>query len=115
MIDCAFFGSLVADAERKVSKNGKPYLRFRCAVGSGDDTQFVGVMLFGDCVDELGDATKGTRVYCEGRLKLDKWTGQDGAERYGLGAMCFYARGAQIGDRKPKRESVPDIFGGAGE
>jgi hypothetical protein len=42
---------------------------------------------------------------------LDKWTGQDGAERHGLSAMCFHARIAQIGDRKPKRDSVPDVFG----
>ena len=87
MIDCAFFGALVGDAELKTSKAGKQYLRFRVAVGSGDDMQFVGVMLFGDAADELRDATKGTRVYCEGRLKLDMWTGQDGAERHGLSAM----------------------------
>ena len=111
MIDCAFLGALVADAERKISKNGKPYLRFRVAVGGGDDVQFVSVMLFGDCVDELGDLTKGTRIYVEGRLKLDRWSGQDGAERYGLGVMSAYARIAQIGDRKPKRDSVPDAFG----
>jgi len=112
MIDCAFFGSLVGDAEAKTSKNNKPYLRFRVAVGSGDDVQFVSVMLFGDCAQELAAATKGTRVYCEGRLKLDRWIGQDGVERHGLSVMSFYARAAQIGDRKPKRESVPvDPFG----
>jgi single-stranded DNA-binding protein len=110
MIDCAFFGALVGDAELKTSKAGKQYLRFRVAVGSGDDMQFVGVMLFGDAADELRDATKGTRVYCEGRLKLDTWTGQDGAERHGLSAMCAYARIAQIGARKPKRDST-DTFG----
>jgi single-stranded DNA-binding protein len=27
---------------------------------------------------------KGTEVYCEGRLKLDSWTGRDGRERTGL-------------------------------
>jgi hypothetical protein len=56
MIDAAFLGSLVGDAEMKTSKNGKPYLRFRVAVGGGDEVQYVGVMLFGDCVDELRDA-----------------------------------------------------------
>jgi single-stranded DNA-binding protein len=110
MLDVAFLGSLVADAELKTSKNGKPYLRFRCAVGGGDDVQWVSVMLFGDCVEELRDAVKGVRVYCEGRLKLDKWTGQDGVERQGLSVMSSHARIAQIGEHKPKRESA-DAFG----
>jgi single-stranded DNA-binding protein len=107
-IECAMFGTLVTDAECKVSKNGKPYLRFRLAVGSGDDVQFVSVMLFGDNVDELSDATKGTRVYAEGRLRLDKWTAQDSSERYGLSVMSFYARAAEIGGRKRQRDPRPE-------
>lgn len=110
MLDCAFLGTLVADAETKTSKAGKPYLRFRVAVGGGDDVQFVSVMLFGDAIDELRDAVKGAKVYVEGRLKLDAWVGQDGAERHGLSVMSAYARLAQIGDRRPKREST-DAFG----
>jgi single-stranded DNA-binding protein len=105
-IECAMFGSLVADAEHRTSKNGRPYVRFRLAVGSGNDVQFASVMLF-DNVDELADARKGTRVYVEGRIRLDKWTGQDGADRHGLSVMSSFARAAEIGARK-KRRSLDD-------
>jgi hypothetical protein len=40
-IECAFFGTLGRDAESKISKNGKPYLRFTCRVGESDASQWV--------------------------------------------------------------------------
>ena len=43
-IETAFFGALAADAEQKVSKAGKSYLRLRVRVGDGDGTQWVSVM-----------------------------------------------------------------------
>src|SRR5262245_59069562 len=45
-IESAFFGSLADDAQSKVSKAGKTYLRFRVRVGEGEYAQWVGVMCF---------------------------------------------------------------------
>jgi hypothetical protein len=38
-IEAALFGTLGRDAERKTSKNGKPYLRLNVACGEGDATR----------------------------------------------------------------------------
>jgi hypothetical protein len=35
-IEAAFFGAPATDAERKVSKADRPYLRFRVRVGDGE-------------------------------------------------------------------------------
>jgi single-stranded DNA-binding protein len=106
-IETAFLGSVVREAERKVSKNVKPYLRFTARVGDGDQAQFVSVMYFGDDAAELRMA-QGTRVYVEGSLRLDKWE-KDGQPRSGLSVMSFHARIAEIGRNRPKRQRKPSI------
>jgi single-stranded DNA-binding protein len=41
--------------------------------------------VFGQLATELHpELKKGTEVYCEGRLRLDSWTGRDSRERSGL-------------------------------
>ena len=45
-IEAAFFGALGRDAESKVSKSGKRYLRLNVRVGDGDSAQWVSVMCF---------------------------------------------------------------------
>jgi single-stranded DNA-binding protein len=100
-IEAAFFGTLARDAEQKTSKAGKPYLRFTVSVKDRDQTQFVSVMYFGD--DDAAPMVKGTRVYVEGSIRLDKWTASDGTERHALSCMSFFARVAAIGGNKPKR------------
>lgn len=98
------FGTLGRNAETKVSKNGKQYLRLNLRTGDGDAAQWVGVMLFGDATQELAPKlVKGARLYVEGSIKLDEWTGQDGAQRTGLSCLSWYARLAEIGDNKPRR------------
>jgi single-stranded DNA-binding protein len=100
-IETAFLGSVVREPEQKTSKNGKPYLRFTVRVGDGDQAQFVSVMYFGD--DAAGmRMTSGSRVYCEGSLRLDRWE-KDGQPRSGLSVMSFHTRLAEIGRSKPRR------------
>ena len=89
-IETAFFGALAADAEQKVSKADRRYLRFRVRVGDGEQM------------------TKGARVYVEGRLEISEWTGQDGAKRHGLSCMSWHTRLSQIGRQKSKRERERD-------
>ena len=48
--------------------------------------------------------TKGARIYCEGRIEISEWSGQDGAQRHGLSCLSWHTRLAQIGRHKPKRE-----------
>jgi single-stranded DNA-binding protein len=104
-IEAAFFGALAADAEQKVSKADRRYLRFRVRVGDGDSAQWVSVMSFDErAIDVADKMTKGARIYCEGRLEISEWRGQDGAQRHGLSCMSWHTRLAQIGRQKPKRE-----------
>lgn len=104
-IECAFFGTLGRDAELKTSKSGKQYLRLNVRVGDGDGAQWVGVMVFGaDAVELAPKLLKGSRVYIEGSIKLDQWTGQDGSKRHGLSVMSWHCHLAAIGRNKPRRQ-----------
>jgi single-stranded DNA-binding protein len=104
-IECAFFGALGRNAESKVAKSGKPYLKLNCRVGDGESAVWVSVMCFDErAIDVAEQMTKGARVYCGGRLEPTEWTGQDGAKRHGLSCMSWHTRLAQIGRQKPKHE-----------
>jgi single-stranded DNA-binding protein len=110
-IECAFFGSLVRDAEVKVSKAGKQYLRLNVRVENGEAALFISTMVFDpEAIASADKLTKGARVYIEGRLSLDTWTGQDGVARHGLSATAWHCRLSQIGRNRPKREEPPQAF-----
>jgi single-strand DNA-binding protein len=89
MIDCAFFGFIAADAETKVSKAGKTWVRLRVGVGKDDDLQWVSVAAFGQAPEVAAKLKKGDRYYVEGSIKIDTWTGNDGTERHGLSVASF--------------------------
>jgi single-stranded DNA-binding protein len=94
------------DAESKVSKSGKPYLRLNVRAGDGDAAQWVSVMAFDpEAVSLASKFIKGTRTYIEGSIKLDEWTAQDGTKRHGLSVMSWHCKLAAIGRNRPKRES----------
>jgi hypothetical protein len=86
-IQAAFTGRVGRDAELKTSKAGKPWVSFSVAVDEAEGgviTWIRGVM-FGEWAAELHPQLKrSTEVYCEGRLKLESWTGRDGRDRSGL-------------------------------
>jgi single-strand DNA-binding protein len=105
-IECAFFGTLGRDSERKTSKSGKAYVRLNLKVGEGDDGQWVSVMSFDpDAIAVADRLVKGARIYVEGKLRLDSWTSQDGAEKHGLSVLSWHTRLSQIGRNKQnKRE-----------
>jgi single-stranded DNA-binding protein len=107
-IEAAFFGSLARDAECKVSKAGRNYLRCTVRVGDGDAVSWVNVTAFDEQAIEQADKfVKGARVYCEGSLKLDQWTSQDGAAKHGLSCMSWHCHLAAIGHNRPKANSKP--------
>lgn len=102
-LEVAFFGALGRDAESKVSKAGKAYLRLNVRVGDGDGAQWVSVMVFDQSAINAADKLlKGARVYVEGSLSVTEWE-QDGAKRHGLSVMSWHCRLSQIGRNKPPR------------
>ena len=112
-IEVALFGALSRDAEPKISKSGKPYLRLNVRVGDGDDAQWVSVMAFDEKAIAVADKMlKGARVYVEGRISIDEWTGQDGAKRTGLSCMSWHCRLAQIGRNRPPKKSGISVAAG---
>jgi single-stranded DNA-binding protein len=105
-VECAFFGILGRDAELKISKAGKKYVRLNVRVGDGDGAQWLNVTAFDEKAIEAADKMmKAARVYIEGSIKLDEWTAQDGSKRHGLSVMSWYCRLAAIGRNKPKRNA----------
>jgi single-stranded DNA-binding protein len=111
-IEAAFFGSLSRDGELKTSKNGKPYLRLNVRIGDGDQAQWVSVTSFDpDAIAVSDKFTKGSRCYIEGSLRLDQWSGADGALRYGLTVLSWHTRLAGIGRNRPKRNDRVSVAG----
>jgi single-stranded DNA-binding protein len=105
-IECAFFGALTRDADSRTSKAGKPFTLLNVAVGDGEARQFVSVIVFGDAAGDVAALEKGRRVYVEGRIEINEWTGNGGAKRSGLNVVSFNAREvSKIGDRKPAAKS----------
>ena len=105
-IEAAAFGVLGQDVERKTSKSGKPYLRLSVRVGNEDAAQWVSVLAFDpDAIERADRFVKGARLYIEGRLSTNEWTGQDGEKRLGLSVMSWHCRLAQIGRNKPRRDN----------
>jgi single-stranded DNA-binding protein len=103
-IECAFIGRLPADAELKTyGQDNRPMGALRVGVGEGENVQWVGVATFGANAHALVTGlTKGNRVYVEGRIKLEAWTGKDGVQRSGLKVAAWKVeRLGEIGKNKP--------------
>jgi single-stranded DNA-binding protein len=104
-IECAFFGSLGKDAERKTSATGKKYLRLSVRVGDSNAAQWVSVLAFDPEAIEVADRfVAGARVYVEGKLELSEWTGSNGVKRQGLNVLSWHCRLPHIGRNKPKKK-----------
>lgn len=84
-------GNLGEDAEMRYTANGKAITNFRVAAsrsfGRGEDrreeTTWMTVVTWDKLAEFLGQyATKGRKVYVEGRLQNRSWDGPDGQKRY---------------------------------
>jgi len=108
-IDCAFYGFLASDADARVSKAGKAWVRLRVGVGKDDDMQWVSVSCFGKAAEAAATLQKGDKIYVEGTIKLDTWRGSDGIERHTLAVSSFKCeRTHKIGRAKDKRSGADD-------
>jgi single-strand DNA-binding protein len=116
-IHAAFTGRIGKDAEVRTARDGKPWASFPVAVDTKGDGEapaiWVRVALFGDTVGAMAPRlTKGTEVYCEGRMSLGTWTGRDGEVKAGLNLTAWEVQPmGQIGRRKPKARPR-DEYGG---
>ncbi|MGI8427387.1 MAG: single-stranded DNA-binding protein [Actinomycetota bacterium] len=101
-------GRIGKDAEVRTSRDGKPWASFPVAVDTKADGEapatWVRVALFGDTVGTLAPRiTKGTEVYCGGRLSLGTWTGRDSESKTGLNLAAWEVQPmGQIGGGSPR-------------
>ena len=111
-LHAAFTGRLGGDPEQRYTRTGKALLTFSVAVDentvetedrAAPETQWVRVTAWEELALGLAERLhKGTAVYCEGRLRLDRWTAPDGAERSGLSVSAWIVQPMGVG-RKPGR------------
>jgi single-strand DNA-binding protein len=108
-IETAFIANVGSEPEMKTSAAGKPWAAFSACVGDGEDDQWLRVAVFRDRAQQLaGHLHKGDKIYAEGRLKLDTWTGKDGKERTGIKVAAWHVEQlGQIGKNKPAKPKAP--------
>lgn len=103
-IECAFEGRVGQPPTLRTSQAGKPWCSLSVAVGADDAVQWLTVSVFGSSAESVAALAKGTRVYVEGRLKLDTWTDREGQSRTGLKVAATLVQPlGQIGRRKPAK------------
>ncbi len=110
-ITAALTGRIAADAELKYLATGAALASFSVAVDDakrpeGGPTEWVRATVWGEQAEDLAPRlTKGTRVYLEGRLKLEQWQAQDGAQRSALKLSAWACQPmGQIGKQRPLPE-----------
>ena len=95
--------------------SGTPFVSFSLAVqddrrGEDTPTQWIRATAWGEVAERLAERglTKGTEVYCEGKLTLGEWTTPEGDKRSGLNLSCWTVQAlGQIGKRAPRPEQEP--------
>src|SRR5262245_58334659 len=104
-IEVALTGRLGTEPELKTSQAGKPWAAFNVGVGDGDNIQWVRIAVFGERAQELSAILrKGDRVYVEGAIRLNEWTGKDGEKHAGLSVAAWKCEKlVQIGRNKPPK------------
>jgi single-strand DNA-binding protein len=89
--EVSFTGNVTKDPELRFSANGKPWITFGIAVNEfskdkagekQEQTTFWDCKMFGDQAENFAaSVSKGMRVKIDGRIRSEKWTGNDGVER----------------------------------
>jgi single-stranded DNA-binding protein len=67
----------------------------------------VRVACFGEVAERIAaSVTKGDKVYCEGSMRLERWTTHDGLARADLNCAAWKVEPlGKIGRNKPKRQA----------
>jgi single-strand DNA-binding protein len=122
-LTCAFTGRLGRDPESKFTMSGKQMLQLNVAVDQDTrqteerpdaETTWVKVTLWEERAAELeGKLSKGALVYCEGRLKLERWTKSDGSPQAGLSLSAWTVQPmGQIGRRRENGQQPAAAYRG---
>ena len=85
-------GNVGTDPEMRYTPNGNPVTSFRLATNrryttsegeQRDETEWFTVTAWNRLAEQCNQyVTKGMKIYAEGRLKSDSWTGNDGQTRF---------------------------------
>ncbi len=113
-IVACLFGRIGQDAGLRYTAQGTAFTSVSVAVEDSKRDQdspaeWCRVTVWGDQAEELAPRlVKGTRLYAEGRVKLNQWMGNDGQERSGLSLSAWTCQPiGQIGRRQPWQEREP--------
>lgn len=95
-------GNVGRDPETRYSQQGNMMVSFSVAVNSPrrnpdgsfqDETEWFRITTTGRTAENCQQyLTKGSPVYVDGRLRVDRWTGQDGQPRYTLDVFASDVR-----------------------
>ena|SRR5688572_18006971 len=104
-IECAFQGRLAKDGELRTTNAGRQWLALEVMVGEGADAEWISVGSWSHTVHDLAPMLReGAEVYIEGKLKIRKFEGANGAERLWLSVQASVVQPmGLIGEKKPKR------------
>ncbi|MDR2872880.1 MAG: single-stranded DNA-binding protein [Xanthomonadaceae bacterium] len=115
-------GNLGNDPDIKYTQGGMAVTRISLATTSvrkdregnaQERTEWHRVVFFGKLGEIAGEyLRKGSQVYIEGSIRYDKYTGQDGVERYSTDIIAdemqmLGGRGDNAGGDRPPRSSAP--------
>jgi single-strand DNA-binding protein len=111
-------GRLGGDPEQRYTGMGLPMLTFSMAVDENTtatedrpapETLWLRVTCWDQLADSLAEVLqRGMPVYVEGRLRHEKWQGNDGQPRCGLKVSAWRVEvHGQIGKNAPRREAIP--------
>jgi single-strand DNA-binding protein len=116
-------GNTGTDPEMRYTPNGTPVTTFRMAVtrkytdSAGerrDDTEWFTVVAWNQLAEQCNHwLSKGRRVFVEGRIKSNIWTGNDGQTRFSneivASRVLFLDRAPDDSANSQAREAVPAI------
>ena len=114
-------GNVGSDPEMRYTPNGTAVTSFSLATNrvyttaSGErkeETEWFTVNAWGREAENSNQyVTKGMKIYAEGRLKTDTWTGNDGQNRFRLqinaDRILFLDRSGEASQSKPAESSKP--------
>lgn len=116
-------GNVGTDPEMRYTPNGNPVTSFRLATGRSyttsdgerrQETEWFTVVAWNQLAEQCNQfLVKSRRVYVEGRLKSNTWTGQDGQSRFRneiiASRVIFLDRAPAAGSND---ESAPPVLEG---
>src|SRR5687767_12694637 len=98
MAKAQIIGNVGREPEQRYTQQGTQIATFSVAVNNrrrnpdgsfSEETEWYRVTAFGRLADVcLQYVQKGSQVFVDGRLRMDRWTGQDGQPRYTLDVVA---------------------------